>query len=62
MSERIYCSFCGKGEGDVPTIIAGPSVWICNECISLCDDICREKVEGYAEQRAAQIKCLTLSQ
>lgn len=33
------CSFCGKGPNDVNTIVSGPCVFICDECISLCDDI-----------------------
>ena len=35
----IACSFCGKSEGEVARLIAGPSVFICNECISLCESI-----------------------
>jgi ATP-dependent Clp protease ATP-binding subunit ClpX len=35
----LTCSFCGKGQDDVQRLIAGPEVYICNECIALCDDI-----------------------
>ncbi len=38
-SHRIVCSFCGKNQDEVRQIIAGPGVYICNECISLCNDI-----------------------
>jgi hypothetical protein len=37
--KTIYCSFCGKPQQDVLTIIAGPSVFICNECVGLCEGI-----------------------
>jgi len=40
----LYCSFCGKGQHDVRKLIAGPSVFICDECIELCNDIIREEV------------------
>ena len=35
----LTCSFCGKGQDEVLRLIAGPDVYICNECIALCDDI-----------------------
>ena len=35
----LTCSFCGKGQDEVQRLIAGPDVYICNECIALCDDI-----------------------
>ena len=37
--EPLHCSFCGKPQQDVKTLIAGPNVSICNECVGLCDDI-----------------------
>ena len=37
--EELYCSFCGKSQHDVKKLIAGPSVFICDECIDLCCDI-----------------------
>ncbi len=40
--KTIYCSFCGKSQHEVKKLIAGPSVYICNECIHLCDDILQE--------------------
>jgi len=35
----LYCSFCGKSQYDVRELIAGPTVFICDECVALCDDI-----------------------
>jgi hypothetical protein len=39
----LYCSFCGKSQHDVRTLIAGPEVFICDECVGLCDDIVDHK-------------------
>ena len=39
LAQSLYCSFCGKSQAEVGKLIAGPSVYICNECISLCNDI-----------------------
>ena len=46
----LYCSFCGKSQHEVKKLIAGPSVFICDECIELCNDIIRDEVpaEGAA--------------
>ena len=40
----LYCSFCGKSQHEVKKLIAGPSVFICDECVDLCNDIIREEV------------------
>jgi len=40
----LYCSFCGKSQHEVRKLIAGPSVFICDECVELCDDIIREEI------------------
>ena len=40
----LFCSFCGKNQNEVRKLIAGPSVYICNECIDLCNDIIREEI------------------
>jgi len=47
----LYCSFCGKSQHEVRKLIAGPSVYICDECVELCNDIIREELEevGSAE-------------
>src|SRR5512145_1556122 len=51
----LYCSFCGKSQHEVKKLIAGPSVFICDECIELCNDIIRDEVpaEG-ADAKAAR--------
>ena len=46
-SEKLlYCSFCGKSQHEVRKLIAGPSVFICDECVDLCNDIIREEIRG----------------
>lgn len=40
----LYCSFCGKSQHEVKKLIAGPSVFVCNECVELCNDIIRDEV------------------
>jgi ATP-dependent Clp protease ATP-binding subunit ClpX len=42
----LYCSFCGKSQHEVRKLIAGPSVFICDECVELCNDIIREEIQG----------------
>ncbi|MGB5486357.1 MAG: ATP-dependent Clp protease ATP-binding subunit ClpX [Lysobacterales bacterium] len=41
----LYCSFCGKSQHEVRKLIAGPSVYICDECVELCNDIIREELD-----------------
>ena len=41
----LYCSFCGKSQNEVRKLIAGPSVFICDECVDLCNDIIREEIQ-----------------
>lgn len=45
-----HCSFCGKSQQEVRKLIAGPSVYICNECVHLCDDILREELQEAKDQ------------
>ncbi len=45
----LYCSFCGKSQHEVRKLIAGPSVFICDECVELCNDIIREELEESAD-------------
>jgi ATP-dependent Clp protease ATP-binding subunit ClpX len=45
----LYCSFCGKSQHEVRKLIAGPSVFICDECVELCNDIIREELEDSSE-------------
>src|SRR5262249_54099790 len=42
-SKTLYCSFCGKSQHDVAKLIAGPAVFICDECVGLCTDIVRDE-------------------
>jgi len=44
-NKLLYCSFCGKSQHEVKKLIAGPSVFICNECVELCNDIIREELK-----------------
>jgi ATP-dependent Clp protease ATP-binding subunit ClpX len=46
----LYCSFCGKSQHEVRKLIAGPSVFICDECVELCNDIIREEVQDSEEK------------
>jgi ATP-dependent Clp protease ATP-binding subunit ClpX len=46
----LYCSFCGKSQHEVRKLIAGPSVFICDECVELCNDIIREELEERSDQ------------
>jgi ATP-dependent Clp protease ATP-binding subunit ClpX len=53
--KNLYCSFCGKSQHDVKKLIAGNSVFICDECIALCNDVLREEgpnADGAAAARA----------
>jgi ATP-dependent Clp protease ATP-binding subunit ClpX len=47
----LYCSFCGKSQHEVRKLIAGPTVFICDECVELCNDIIREEIKGGASAR-----------
>ncbi len=51
----LYCSFCGKSQHEVRKLIAGPSVFICDECVELCNDIIREELEDRTEQSDAKL-------
>ena len=46
----LYCSFCGKSQHEVRKLIAGPSVFVCDECVELCNDIIREELEDRADK------------
>jgi ATP-dependent Clp protease ATP-binding subunit ClpX len=50
----LYCSFCGKSQHEVRKLIAGPSVFICDECIELCNDIIREESAGDKSGKTAR--------
>lgn len=47
----LYCSFCGKSQHEVKKLIAGPSVYVCDECVELCNDIIREEVKDIAPKK-----------
>ena len=48
-SKLLYCSFCGKSQDEVKKLIAGPSVFICDECVDLCNDIIKEEIQDAEE-------------
>jgi len=54
---KLYCSFCGKGQREVRKLIAGPTVYICNECIELCNEIIadEEAKEGYLKEQYSSL-------
>ncbi len=49
----LYCSFCGKSQHEVRKLIAGPSVFVCDECVDLCNDIIREEIQESASEGAS---------
>tara|TARA_X000000368_G_scaffold418602_1_gene418944 strand:+ start:117 stop:1394 length:1278 start_codon:yes stop_codon:yes gene_type:complete len=50
----LFCSFCGKNQNEVRKLIAGPSVYICNECIDLCNDIIQEEINESVETKEVE--------
>ena len=57
-TKQLRCSFCGKTQDQVRRLVAGPGVYICNECIELCNDIIREEfaVDGQNNMEAEQLR------
>ncbi len=51
----LYCSFCGKSQHEVRKLIAGPSVFICDECVDLCNDIIREEIHENGEDADSKL-------
>jgi ATP-dependent Clp protease ATP-binding subunit ClpX len=51
----LYCSFCGKSQHEVKKLIAGPSVFVCDECVELCNDIIREETQEVHEVAEAKL-------
>ncbi len=49
--KTLYCSFCGKSQHEVKKLIAGPSVFVCDECIELCNEIIRDELPGGTDRR-----------
>src|SRR5690606_2245516 len=54
-TKLLYCSFCGKSQPEVRKLIAGPSVFICDECVELCNDIIREELEEKAQSTRSSL-------
>ena len=52
--KTLYCSFCGKSQHEVKKLIAGPSVFICDECIDLCNEIIRDELPSGDDSREAR--------
>ncbi|MDH3467830.1 MAG: ATP-dependent Clp protease ATP-binding subunit ClpX [Gammaproteobacteria bacterium] len=52
----LYCSFCGKSQHEVRKLIAGPSVFVCDECVELCNDIIREEVQESTDSVQSESK------
>ncbi len=50
----LYCSFCGKSQHEVKKLIAGPSVFVCDECVDLCNDIIKEEVQSLNDIKTAE--------
>lgn len=50
----LYCSFCGKSQHEVKKLIAGPAVYVCDECVELCNDIIRDEVEEAAPKQTGK--------
>jgi ATP-dependent Clp protease ATP-binding subunit ClpX len=50
----LHCNFCGKSQHEVRKLIAGPSVYVCDECVELCNDIIREELQESAEDTGAK--------
>ncbi len=51
----LFCTFCGKNQNEVRKLIAGPSVYICNECIDLCNDIIKEEISESSESEEEEV-------
>ena len=50
----LYCSFCGKSQHEVKKLIAGPSVFICDECVDLCNDIIKEEIHSLSDIKTTE--------
>lgn len=51
----LHCSFCGKTQHEVRKLIAGPAVYVCDECVELCNDILREELYGNLQDGREQL-------
>jgi hypothetical protein len=57
--EPLTCSFCGKSENEVRRLIAGPKVYICEECVELCNDILADEQYGGRKEKRKDITSLS---
>ena len=57
----LYCSFCGKSQHEVKKLIAGPTVFICDECVELCNDIIQEENKETKANHQAEFQLLEKS-
>jgi hypothetical protein len=55
----LYCSFCGKSQHDVSKLVAGPAVYICNECIDLCTDVIDEQLRQLSEGNETSARAMS---
>ena len=55
-SNKLSCTFCGKGQEEVRKLIAGPSVYICDECVDLCNYIIEEEVKAEKPKKKTRAK------
>jgi ATP-dependent Clp protease ATP-binding subunit ClpX len=53
--KTLYCSFCGKSQHEVQKLIAGPAVFVCDECVELCNDIIREELDGKSSEAVKKL-------
>ena len=60
--KTLYCSFCGKSQHEVKKLIAGPSVFICDECIDLCNEVIRDELPAGEAGREAKTDLPTPSE
>ncbi|MDR1068737.1 MAG: AAA family ATPase, partial [Clostridiales Family XIII bacterium] len=55
-NKQLKCSFCGKTQDQVKRLIAGPDVYICDECVELCQDIIREEFENFYKENGVPVR------
>lgn len=53
--KTLFCSFCGKSQNEVKKLIAGPSVFVCNECVALCNDIIKEEERAHQGEEKTEL-------
>ena len=58
-SELLKCSFCGKSQKQVQQLIAGPQIYICDECVALCNEIIEERVAETQTSGSSISRCIS---